>query len=91
MLGLLRANLTVPLGQLKPDDVIHDDTRGASITPPKGPPGSGAKPPMAMEPPEKTSVEMALPVLPKKPEVVVENTEKEVEEETNPKKSKFLF
>lgn len=28
--------VTVPLGQLKPDDVIHDDKLGATITPPKG-------------------------------------------------------
>lgn len=69
--------VTVPLDQLKPDDVIHDDTRGASITPPKGQPRSSARPPKAMEPPETTSVKMALPVLPKKPAAIVEDTEKE--------------
>ena len=85
--------VTVPLDQLKPDDVIHDDTRGASITPPKEQPGRVAKPPMAMEPPEKTSVEMALPVLPKKPEVVVEDVleETDQEAESSSKKPNFLF
>lgn len=70
--------VTVPLDQLKPDDVIHDDTRGASITPPPQKQlRSSARPPKTMEPPETTSVKMALPVLPKKPAAFVEDTEKE--------------
>ncbi len=80
------------MDQLKPDDVIHDDTRGASITPPKGKPGSVAKTPKAMappEPPETGPVKMALPVLVKKPAVVVEDVVKEAEGE--PKRPKFLF
>jgi tetratricopeptide (TPR) repeat protein len=89
--------VTVPLDQLKPDDVIHDDVRGASITPSKEVPRSYARPPKAMERPEKTSVEMALPVLPKKPAAVVEDTVEEPEKKTekeaevDPKNPKFLF
>ena len=85
--------VTVPLGQLKPEDVIHDDTRGASITPPKEQPGSGVKLPKAMQPPETSPVKKALPALPKKPEVVVEDVVKEAdkEAEAEPKRPKFLF
>ena len=93
--------VTVPLDQLKSDDIIHDDVRGASITPSKELLRSHSRPPQAMERPEKTSVDMALPVLPKKPAAVVEETdekpqpatEEKVEKETEEegKKPQFLF
>lgn len=82
--------VTVPLDQLNPDDIIHDDVRGASITPSQEIPRTNIRPPMTMEPPEQTSVEKALPVLPKLPAAVVEEAakvseivaEKESEEES---------
>lgn len=84
--------VTVPLDQLNPDDIIHDDTMGASITKPKGSKASALfKKPQALERPEMTPVKMALPASPMTPPVPkkTEGEPKKVEEE--PKKPKFLF
>ena len=52
--------VTVPLDQLNPDDVIHNEKLGASITRPKG----AIKKPQSIARPEMTPVKMALPETP---------------------------
>ena len=81
--------VTVPLDQLNPDDVIHDDVMGAAPTPRKGEKVKKNRSPRAMQQDDMSPVEMKLPDAPKIPTVVVEEeVEKEPEE---PKKPKFLF
>lgn len=91
--------VTVPLDQLKPDDVIHDETRGAFLTPPKGEPIVDFKAPQSIAKPDESAVKMTFPTLNVDPEAVAEEAPKvapevaEVPKEAadEPKRPKFLF
>lgn len=56
--------VTVPLDQLKADDIIHDEVRGASVTPAKGSEENQVKPPMTMQRIEEASGDTDPPTFP---------------------------
>ena len=80
--------VTVPLDQLNPNDVLHDDVMGAAPTPARGEAVAKVRSPHApgsVNPAEMTPVKMTLPAAGKVPSVVSEKLDEA------PKKPKFLF
>ena len=64
--------VTVPLDQLNPDDVIHDEVMGATPTPAKAEPVVRDRTPRPMAKEDMTPVEMTLPESAQVPKVVTE-------------------
>ncbi len=81
--------VTVPLDQLNPDDVIHDEVMGATPTPAKGEEVVRDRTPRLMGQEDMTPVEMTLPAAaPQVPKVV---SEEDLDQGEDPEKPKFLF